>query len=151
MHKWFFIFVMGAALYLPTATAAQQANAASQPAPQAAIRAVLDAQVAAWNAGDIDRFMQGYEDSPQTTFIGTTVRHGFAEILANYKATYPTREKMGTLTFSDIDVRMLSSTNAVVTGRYTLVKDAAPNQTGIFSLVWAKTAQGWKIVLDHTR
>lgn len=151
MRNWFWIFAVAAALCLTPATVAQQPDAASQSAPQAVIRAVLDAQVAAWNAGDIDRFMQGYEDSPQTTFIGTTVRHGFAEILANYKATYSTRAKMGTLTFSDIDVRMLSPTNALVTGRYTLVKDSAPNQTGIFSLVWAKTAQGWKIVLDHTR
>ncbi len=116
----------------------------------AAIRAVLDAQTAAWNAGDINGFMHGYEDSPQTTFIGHTTRHGYAPILADYKEKYPSREKMGTLTFTDIDVRMLSEINAVVTGRYKLTFDKAAPQGGIFSLVWAKTAQGWKIVLDHT-
>lgn len=116
----------------------------------AAIRAVLDAQTAAWNAGDIDGFMHGYEDSPQTTFIGHATRHGYAQILASYKQKYSDKEKMGSLTFTDIDVRMLSATNAVVTGRYKLTFAKEAPQGGVFSLVWAKTAQGWKIVLDHT-
>jgi uncharacterized protein (TIGR02246 family) len=117
-----------------------------------AIRAVLNAQVVAWNAGDIDGFMKGYEDSPQTTFIGHTVRHGYAEILANYKNKYSDKARMGTLTFTDIDIRMLSTANAVVTGKYKLdfPDTGAQEQEGIFSLVLANTAQGWKIVLDHT-
>jgi hypothetical protein len=79
------------------------------------------------------------------------VRRGYAEILAGYKKKYSSREKMGTLTFSDIDARMLCPTNAVVTGRYKLTfsKGTAP-QSGIFSLVWAKKPEDWKIVLDHT-
>ena len=125
---------------------------AAETDPQTAIRAVLDAQVRAWNAGDIDGFMQGYEDSPQTTFIGRTIRHGFTEILNSYKTNYAGKEKMGTLAFTDIDIRMLSSTNAVVTGKFhlTFPETKTPEQSGIFSLVWASTAWGWKIVLDHT-
>ena len=117
-----------------------------------AIRAVMNAQVVAWNAGDVDAFMKGYEDSPQTTFIGHTVRHGYAEILANYKKNYAGKEKMGTLTFTNVEVRMLSATNAVVTGNFKLdfPDTGAAEQEGVFSLVWAKTAQGWKIILDHT-
>jgi uncharacterized protein (TIGR02246 family) len=125
--------------------------ARAQQSGEAEIRAVLDAQVAAWNAGDIDRFMQGYEDSPRTTFIGKTMRHGYRSILENYRKTYSDREKMGTLIFSDLDTRMLCATNAVTTGRYKLTfADGKPAQIGIFSLVWEKTPQGWKIVLDHT-
>jgi uncharacterized protein (TIGR02246 family) len=117
-----------------------------------AIRAVLNDQTAAWNAGDLDRFMQGYEDSPQTTFIGRTIRHGHSDVLAYYKKNYPSKAKMGSLTFTDIDVRMLCPSDAVVTGRFKLTfpETGAPEQTGIFSLVWAKTSAGWKVLLDHT-
>lgn len=135
-----------------TLSAASQTPSAHTEPGERAIRASLNAQVVAWNTGDIDGFMRGYEDSPQTTFIGHTVRHGYAEILANYKNKYSDKAKMGTLTFSGIEVRMLSGVNAVVTGNYHLdfPDTGASEQEGIFSLVLAKTAQGWKIVLDHT-
>jgi uncharacterized protein (TIGR02246 family) len=117
-----------------------------------AIRHVLDDQVAAWNRGDIDAFMQGYKDSPDTTFIGKTLRRGWQQVLERYKQSYSTKEAMGTLTFSDLDVRPLGADYAVATGRYHLTRTDAGggDATGIFSLVWEKTAQGWKIILDHT-
>jgi hypothetical protein len=61
----------------------------------AAVRKVLDAQVAAWNRGDITDFMQGYKDSPSTTFVGKTVHHGYATILDRYQKTYTGKEKDG--------------------------------------------------------
>jgi ketosteroid isomerase-like protein len=65
---------------------------------------------------------------------------------------------MGTLTFKDLDIRLLPSSTgvteyAVVTGRFHLdrsAKGTATKDDGIFSLVWHKSAGGWKIVLDHT-
>lgn len=145
------IWIVAGLLAGITLSAASQVPPA-QTAAEKTIRATMNAQVVAWNAGDIDGFMKAYEDSPKTTFIGHTVRHGYAEILANYKNKYSDKAKMGTLTFTNVEVRMLSATNAVVTGNYKLdfPDTGATEQEGIFSLVWVKTTQGWKIILDHT-
>ena len=132
--------------------------ACAQSSDEAAVRAMMDAQVAAWNRGDVAAFMQGYENSPETTFIGATVRKGYEPILERYKRDYSTTAQMGTLTFSRIDVRLLPGScgaeeYAVVTGNFHLErKQQGPGtkDDGIFSLVWRKGPQGWKIVLDHT-
>jgi uncharacterized protein (TIGR02246 family) len=119
---------------------------------QLAIRSVLNAQVASWNRGDVAAFMQGYKNSPSTTFIGKTVAHGYATILARYRKTYAGQEKMGQLTFDGLEVNQLDAHYATVTGRFHLTRTASAggNADGIFSLVFEKTDSGWKIILDHT-
>lgn len=119
---------------------------------ESAIRHVLADQVSAWNHGDIATFMQGYKDSPETTFIGKTIRQGWQQVMDRYKASYSTKDAMGTLEFSDLKVRMLGSDYAVATGKYHLTRTATGggDASGIFSLVWEKSADGWKIILDHT-
>lgn len=125
---------------------------------EAAIRALMTAQAAAWNRDDIKGFMQAYENSPETIFIGATLRKGYGPILERYRKTYTNHDQMGTLSFYDIDVRLLPSSCgttefAVVTGRFHLErvsKGEAKKDDGIFSLVWRNGAQGWKILLDHT-
>jgi ketosteroid isomerase-like protein len=134
------------------------AQAASAPPQVAAIRAVIAAQVTAWNRGDIPAFMRAYEDSPSTTFIGATVRKGYQPILDRYRKAYTSHDQMGTLTFRDMDFRLLPGSCgkvefAVVTGRFHLdrkAKGEAKKDDGIFSLVWRKGPHGWKIILDHT-
>ena len=133
-------------------------NAQPAATDEAAIRAVIAAQVAAWNRGDIPAFMLAYEDSPNTTFIGTTVRKGYGPILERYKKSYTNRSQMGTLTFNELNVRLLPGSCgkvefAVVTGRFHLARTTrgeATKDDGIFSLVWHKGPHGWKILLDHT-
>lgn len=134
-------------------------KAAQESPDETAIRAVIAAQVTAWNQGDIPAFMASYEDSPETTFVGTaSVNKGFQPILERYKKGYANKDQMGTLTFKDLDIRLLPSSSgateyAVVTGRFHLdrsAKGTATKDDGIFSLVWHKSAGGWKIVLDHT-
>jgi ketosteroid isomerase-like protein len=123
-----------------------------------AIRSAIAAQAAAWNHADIPAFMRTYENSPETTFIGSTVRKGYGPILERYRQAYSTPEQMGTLTFSNVEVRLLPGScgkleYAVVTGNFHLeraAKGQAKKDDGIFSLVWHKGPQGWKIVLDHT-
>jgi ketosteroid isomerase-like protein len=127
-------------------------------ADDTAIRAAMDAQTAAWNRADIPAFMQTYENSPDTTFIGATLRKGYGPILERYKANYTTKEQMGVLTFDHLDIRLLPSSCgasefAVVTGTFHLERSAkgeAKKDDGIFSLVWRKGPTGWKILLDHT-
>jgi ketosteroid isomerase-like protein len=131
---------------------------AAQGPDETAIRAAIQAQADAWNHADIPAFMQAYEDSPDTTFIGLTLRKGFQPILQRYRENYTTREQMGVLTFNDLDVRLLpggcgKAEIALVTGKFHLeraAKGEAKKDDGIFSLVWRKGPQGWKIVLDHT-
>lgn len=121
-------------------------------APEQAIRQVLNAQVAAWNRGDIPAFMSGYEDAATTTFVGSAVTKGFQPVLENYRKRYPTREKMGVLTFSDLEIRMLGSDHAAVLGRFHLKRTAegGGDANGIFTLVFRNTDKGWKIIVDHT-
>jgi uncharacterized protein (TIGR02246 family) len=133
------------------------AGALAQTAPvqtkdTTAIEQVLRDQQEAWNRGDIDTFMRGYQDSPETTFIGKSISHGYQPILERYRKGYSSRAAMGTLDFSEIAVRMLGDEHAVVTGRYHLTRTAegGGDASGIFSLVFEREAGGWKIILDHT-
>ncbi|HEY3102153.1 MAG TPA: nuclear transport factor 2 family protein [Pyrinomonadaceae bacterium] len=115
-----------------------------------AIRAVLDAQAAAWNRGNIEGYMDGYDRSPDTVFVsGDRVTRGWQTVLERYKKTYDTREKMGTLTFSDVEVTMLSKDAALVLGRWHL-KRSKDEPHGRFTLLFRKTKAGWRIVHDHT-
>jgi ketosteroid isomerase-like protein len=115
-----------------------------------AIRAVLDAQVTAWNRGDIDGFMGGYWRSDKLVFIsGDSVTKGWQPTLDRYKKNYNTREKMGTLTFSDLEFNVLTKTNVVVIGRWMVTKEKE-NPKGCFTLIFKKLKAGWRIIHDHT-
>ncbi len=113
---------------------------------------VLLAQEHAWNAGDVEAYVKGYLDSPDTVFMDKQVTRGYQNILEDYKHNYLTRSSMGTLTYSELEVHAVSDTVAICTGKYHLdrgKKDGGPAD-GTFSLVLQKTPGGWKIVLDHT-
>src|SRR5258708_9007577 len=115
-----------------------------------AIRAVLEAQRDAWNRGDSEGYMDGYARSADTVFVsGDNVTHGWQTVLDHYKKGYDSREKMGVLTFSDLEITPLGKDAATVIGRWHLqrVKD---EPHGRFTLIFRKTKQGWKIVHDHT-
>jgi uncharacterized protein (TIGR02246 family) len=105
-----------------------------------------------WNRGDLAAFVQCYEASPETTFVGSGIAHGTEQILERYKRNYPTRERMGHLVFSDLAARMLTPELAIVTGRFALARDAASDgkSAGVFTLVMRKGAGGWRIIHDHT-
>jgi TonB family protein len=117
---------------------------------ESAIRAVLDAQAAAWNRGDVEAYMDGYDRSPNTEFVGgDSITRGWQEVLDRYKKRYDTRDKMGTLTFSDLKIDVLSGDAALVLGRWRL-KRASDEPHGTFTLLFRKTKAGWRIVHDHT-
>jgi len=117
------------------------------------LRALMKQSEDAWNRGDLPAFARFYEDSPETTFIGREVTHGgFQAILERYRKSYPTRERMGTLTFSSIETRALAPGVALLTGEFHLRRTAAGggDADGHYTLIWRKTAAGWKIIHDHS-
>ena len=117
---------------------------------QSSIRAVLEAQVADWNRGDVIAFMRGYWNSPQTEFVGSSgILRGWQRVLQRYRKQYPDRHAMGSLAFSDLEVNLLAPDAALVTGRWRLKRqDDAPG--GVFTLVFRKFPEGWRIISDHT-
>ncbi len=116
----------------------------------AEIPSVLSAQQDAWNRGDIDAFMNGYAQSASTVFVSEDeVRRGWETVRERYRVKYSDRAKMGTLSFSEIEVTMLSPDAAVVLGRWRL-KRANDEPHGRFTLIFKRLPEGWRIVHDHT-
>jgi len=127
-------------------TAQNQSNTKSMEA----IRAVLEAQRDAWNKGDVDGYMAGYDVSESIVFIsGDNVTHGWQTVRDRYKKNYDTREKMGQLTFSDLEFTVLGKDYVSVVGRW-LLKRTSDEPHGRFTLIFKKTNKGWRIIHDHT-
>ena len=116
----------------------------------AEIQSVLSAQRDAWNRGDIDAFMNGYARSESTVFVSEDeVGRGWETVRDRYRLKYSDRAKMGTLSFSDIEVTMLSPDSAVVLGLWRL-KRANDEPHGRFTLIFKRLPEGWRIIHDHT-
>lgn len=113
------------------------------------IRKVMQEQADAWNRGDIEGFMRGYWNSDKLVFVSSNVTRGWQPTLERYKKNYDSREKMGTLTFSDLEITVLSKDAAVVLGSWALQR-ANDNPKGKFTLIFRKFKDGWRIVHDHT-
>lgn len=114
------------------------------------LRALLTSQAADWNRGDIDAFMRGYWNSPETTFAGTSgISRGWQTVLDHYHKNYPDRATMGHLDFGEIEVTPLGNDAALILGRWHLTRDAGP-VGGIFTLVARRFPEGWRIIHDHT-
>ena len=119
-------------------------------AEAATITALLKAQDAAWNEGDIEGFMRGYWPSDDLRFAsGGTVVRGYDATLARYKVRYPGREGMGELTTSDYEIDILSPDAAVAHGSWQ-VKLAGEELSGLYTLVLRKQDGEWLIVSDTT-
>lgn len=152
------IFVLAAFVLLATASAYSQSHEQAAKTVEAkkmskteqAVRAVLEAQVAAWNRGDIAAFMDGYARSDETTFVsGDSVTHGWQTVLDRYKKNYDSREKMGTLAFTELEVNAIGDKLAIVIGRWQLTR-AGDTPKGRFTLIFSRTKDGWRITHDHT-
>ncbi len=121
-----------------------------QAADEAAIRAVMQQQQDAWNRGDVDAFMDGYARTDSLRFAsGGAVQQGWQATLERYHRAYPDRAAMGTLSFELRQVRVLSPRWAFVFGAYALER-ADDRPTGLFTLLFEKRPEGWRVVHDHT-
>lgn len=111
---------------------------------------MISGQQEAWNRFDIDAFMEGYWRSDSLKFIGSSgIRSGWEATRERYIETYGSPEKMGALTFEILSLQPLGVDHCLLTGRYRLVRQS-DSPTGIFTLVFGRTASGWNILYDHT-
>ncbi len=126
------------------------AAAQSNPSQEAEIRSILSRQQTAWNRGDTEGFLQGYASN--TTFVGDKITKGLEEVRVRYQTHYPTLASMGHLTFSDLEIHFMGPNYAYVLGRWRLERTAegGGEAGGIYSLIFERTAKGWKIIMDHT-
>jgi ketosteroid isomerase-like protein len=116
------------------------------------IRSVLDAQVHAWNDGNIEEFMEGYARTDTLRFAsGGTVWHGWEQTLQRYHQSYQDTSAMGSLAFEDLEIWPISDQFALVFGRWELERaDRHSDIGGLFTLVFQRGEEGWRIVHDHT-
>lgn len=144
-----FILALATALALPAAAFAEPFSTGSV---TTAVTNMMNKSADDWNRGDIDSFATSYKNSPDILFIGHTISRGYAQMLATYKASYSTREKMGKLSFSQLEVQPLDEHFVTVTGHFHLERTATGggNADGYFLLVVEDTPTGWKIVRDDT-
>ena len=114
------------------------------------IKDAMDEQVNAWNAGDIDRFMNTYWHDDSLMFIGRSgVTYGWENTLKNYKKGYPDTATMGKLDFQLLSVKRLSAIYFSVVGKWHL-KRSAGDVGGTFTLLFRKIKGKWLIVSDHS-
>jgi len=115
-----------------------------------AVRKLLNAQVAAWNAGNVEGYMKGYWDSDSTVFIsGGNITRGYKSVLARYKKSYDSRSKMGKLEFEELVLRQPSPFLIIASGIWRLHR-TNDLPWGRFTLLIEKKSEGWRIVYDHT-
>src|SRR5262249_28944168 len=131
---------------------AKQSKSGRSKSAAAEIRAGLDAQVAAWNAGKLEEFMDGYWRSPDLTFFsGGRKLSGWEATIERYRKTYQAEgREMGKLAFSDLDIQQLGPNGAVVRGRWELTLSDGKKPGGLYTLIFRRFKQRWKIVHDHT-
>jgi ketosteroid isomerase-like protein len=115
-----------------------------------AIRKVMDDQTVAWNKGDLVAFMAGYWKSEKLKFVsGDRITYGWQQTLDNYGKTYGGKGQMGVLTFSDLEITLLSKDAAYVVGSWHLKREN-DDPKGKFTLLWRKIGGKWLIVSDHS-
>ncbi|HLG14588.1 MAG TPA: DUF4440 domain-containing protein [Blastocatellia bacterium] len=129
---------------------AQARKAAESPAARQ-VRIVLDRQVEAWNRRDLEAFMSGYWHSEKLSFYSNgTKTAGWQGALERYRQRYQGEgREMGALDFADLQIEVIGPRSVFVRGRFHL-KLTSGDASGLFTLIFRKFADGWKIVHDHT-
>ena len=147
----FSISVICAVLLAVSVNAGSKRNRATEPQDARDIKAVLDHQVEAWNRSDLEGFMGGYWRSDRLTFYsGGTKTNGWQATIDRYRKRYQAEGgEMGHLDFSEQQLEMLGPRSAMVRGRWHL-KTSSTESGGLFTLIFRKFDDGWKIVHDHT-
>lgn len=116
------------------------------------VEQVLHTQQDAWNRHDLEGFMAGYWKSPDLTFFsGVHATSGWQGALQRYRKTYQGEGKeMGKLEFSGLRVEPIGHDSAFVRGAWRLTMSDGKTPHGLFTLIFRKFPEGWRIIHDHT-
>lgn len=122
----------------------------AQTTDEGLIRNILAQQTTAWNAGDVEKFMDGYWRNDSLMFIGRSgPTYGWNNTLNNYKKNYPDTVAMGKLDFKLLSVKRLSPFYFSIVGKWHL-KRSAGDEGGSFTLLFKKIKNKWVIIQDHS-
>ncbi len=147
--RWIATFVL--ALCLPTLAAQQKDQLFTATRQQLDATKVLLAQETAWNDGDLDGYLSHYKDAPDTQAILGTAARGLDTIRNAFRQNFPSRDGMGKLENSEVEVRALGENFTLITGNYHLTrsKKAGGDATGTFTEILEKTAAGWQVIFSE--
>ena len=143
------ILILSVIPMLATAQATDDPHAKDR----SAISQLLTTQQDDWNKGNVDAFMSAYWKSPDLTFSGASgTQRGYDAVYARYKRSYPDRASMGHLDFSELEFHFTGNDGALVLGHWHLTREKSGGGDigGVFSLVWQRFPEGWRIIHDHT-
>jgi ketosteroid isomerase-like protein len=146
-------FIVPFGIFLIAAIVQAQVTETNQKSDgKSAVEQVLHMQQDAWNRHDLDAFMTGYWNSPDLTFFsGGQEQHGWQATIDRYKARYQSPgHEMGKLELANMRVEILGADAAFVRGEFHLTMPDGKTPHGLFTLVFRKFPDGWKIVHDHT-
>jgi len=124
----------------------------SEAAVNSAVEKTLRQTRECGNRHDLDGFMTGYWNSSDLTFFsGAQVTPGWQSTLERYRKAYQSEgREMGKLEFSDLRIEPLGSDAAFVRGTWHLTMPDGKMPHGLFTLIFKRFSDGWKIVHDHT-
>ncbi|CAF1155179.1 unnamed protein product [Didymodactylos carnosus] len=115
------------------------------------ITMIMNDQVAAWNRGDIDEFMNVYWKSDSLAFINKNgIKYGWKTVLDDYKQRYPNKDMMGKLISGILKIELQSPVSAFLVGKWDLKRKENNDVGGYFTLLWKKIDGKWLITTDHT-
>jgi uncharacterized protein (TIGR02246 family) len=143
-----------------TAAAESAAPSGCAQEAEAAVKALLATQSAAWNRGDLEAFTAVYAED--ASFLSPTgLTHGRQQVLARYRKRYPDKKAMGTLTLEVQEVRAFAgapgtgkachAAGAAVAARWQLTYPDQPDKKtaeGLTLLVLQPHGESWEIVED---
>ena len=126
----------------------------TSPAPSASadaeIRAVLDSTAAGWNRGDLGPYMAAYTEDADAGGSNGFVHGPVAIEEGMRRGFWKTGRPAQQLRYEHLTIRMLGSSDALVTGQYVLSGAGLPDRTGWFTTVWEHRPQGWRMIHDHS-
>ncbi len=144
MHR-FLLIVFGLVFALSTVAKNKISNSEKEK-----ITGLLNKQVAAWNAGNLEKFMETYLKSDELVFVGSRgPTYGWQATLDNYKKSYPDKATMGNLSFKILEISKIDKKTFFVIGRFEVTR-AMGDIAGHFTLVIQKFGKEWFIISDHS-
>jgi ketosteroid isomerase-like protein len=139
---------------LPTVACAPSGERTGMTDPAAlhvAVDSLLSESEKSWNGGDLDGFLYWYKRGEETSFMGSAGPiHGWETIRSRYAPRFEPGAARDSLRFEDLQTRPLAPWLGLATARYVLFQGDSITSQGIFTLVLERTAEGWRIVHDHS-